>query len=117
MPMVRVIAEYIHGADEQDSQMIFDVRLNENGKIDSAFEFYGCSLTDGIRYPFILQADDEDNEIEIYWGIYNPPFITTMTFQNNNNNNIVVGAVFIRTDQEGGQVTHYDYQIAAILAM
>lgn len=117
MPMVRVIAEYIHGADEQDSQMIFDVRLNENGKIDSAFEFYGCSWSNQGRYPFILQADDEDNEIEIYWGADYPNFITTMTFQNNNNNNIVVGAVFIRTDQEGGQVTHYDYQIAEILAI
>lgn len=113
--MLRVIADYIHGANEQDSQMIFDVRLNANGKIDAEYEFYGCSVTNGISYPFILQADDEDDEIEIYWGADYPNFTTTIKFQNNNI--VVVGAIFTRTDQEDGQNTPYNYRIATILAM
>ena len=47
MPILRIIANYIHNDDEPDSQMIFDVLLNENQMISGDHEFYGCSAGEG----------------------------------------------------------------------
>ena len=116
MPMLRVIANYIHNNDEPDSQMIFDVLLNENQMISGDHEFYGCSAGEGGRSPFILQADDGEDEIEIYWGVdFNEdPTHTTINFHGQG---VFIGVIFTRTDIAGGNATVYQYNVVEIIAM
>jgi hypothetical protein len=116
MPMLRVIANYIHNNDEPDSQMIFDVLLNENQMISGDHEFYGCSAGEGSRFPFILQATDEEDEIEIYWGscFNEDPTHTTINFHGQH---IDIGVIFTRTDVEGRDVMVYEYRIVEIIVM
>ena len=116
MPILRVIANYIHNDDEPDSQMIFDVLLNENQMISGDHEFYGCSAGEGGRSPFILQADDGEDEIEIYWGVdFNEdPTHTTINFHGQG---VFIGVIFTRTDVEGRDVMVYEYRIVGVIVM
>lgn len=116
MPMLRIIANYIHNGDEPDSTMTFDVLLNDNQRIIGDHEFYGCSAGEGGRSPFILQADDEEEEVEIYWGrdFNEAPTHTTINFHDTG---IGIDIVFTRTDVEDGGVMEYEYRVVEIIAM
>ncbi len=119
MPMLRIIANYIHNGDEPDSTMTFDVLLNDNQKISGDYEFYGSSAVEGVeggRTPFILQADNEEDEVEIYWGVGFNQNATDTTI-NFHGRGISVGVLFTRTDVEDGGVTEYEYRVVEIIAM